>query len=64
MKRLAHKRWPKGHHMCRGKYDQKYASWYEQFKPGKWYDISYADALVRTPSEEATKDTFFEEGEP
>ena len=40
MKRLAHTRWPRGHHMCRGKYDQKYAAWYEQFEPGQWYDIT------------------------
>lgn len=40
MKRLAHARWPRGHHMCRGKYDQKYAAWYEQFEPGQWYDIT------------------------
>ena len=39
IKRLAHRRWPRGHHMCRGKYTPEYAAWYEQLTPGKWYEI-------------------------
>ena len=40
LKRLPHRRWPRGHHMCHGRYTPEYAAWYEQFEPGQWYDIT------------------------
>lgn len=39
IKRLAHRRWPRGHHWGRGLYSQKYAAWFKQFEPGQWYAI-------------------------
>lgn len=40
MKRLAHSRWPRGHHMCRGKYSNDYAQWYLQLQVGQWYELT------------------------